>query len=74
MTAKGCDFRICFCLFLEIGLWLRCRKTDMLGSQLPFAAPNVNVRSGWKASPHIICVLKPCLHKKYANTLIQQSK
>lgn len=44
------------------------------GSQLPFAAPNVNVRSGWKASPHIICVLKPCLHKKYANTLIQQSK
>jgi hypothetical protein len=59
---------------------LRCARMQRenqihsMGSQLPFAAPNVNVRSGWKTSPHIICVLKPCLHKKYANTLIQQSK
>ena len=29
MTAKGCDFRICFCLFLEIGLWLRSGNPEV---------------------------------------------
>jgi len=50
------------------------QKIGQMGSKKLFAARCTKVRSGWKASPHIICILKPCLHKKYANTLIQQSK
>ena len=40
----------------------RCERTQRkiwwspIGLFMPLAAPNVNVRSGWKTSKHIICV------------------
>ena len=67
MTAKGCDFRICFCLFLEIGLWLRSGNPEVwaqTGRSLR-SAPMIAMRTNpplpfaWLATAFQILQLQP---------------